>query len=105
MPGAHQPGALAYTRKPTGQWARRGPGRTRRTVARKLTDKRAEDRRVAARLFETRGYSATSMDDIAAGVKLNKGTLYHYFSGKAAILFDIYSEAQEQVVAAINAVP
>jgi AcrR family transcriptional regulator len=31
------------------------------------------------------------MDDIAAAVDLNKGTLYHYYEGKASILFDIYT--------------
>jgi AcrR family transcriptional regulator len=39
------------------------------------------------------------MDDIAAAVDLNKGTLYHYYEGKASILFDIYMNASDEASA------
>lgn len=45
---------------------------------------------VAARLFAARGYSATSVDDIAAAVGLNKAMLYYYFSSKAGLLYHVY---------------
>ncbi len=45
---------------------------------------------VAARLFAERGYSATTVDDIAAAVGLNKAMLYYYFSSKAGLLFHVY---------------
>lgn len=43
-----------------------------------------------ARLFVARGYHGTTMDDVASTVGLNKGTLYHYYSSKSALLRDIY---------------
>jgi AcrR family transcriptional regulator len=50
-----------------------------------------------AKLFAQRGYQGTTMDDIAAAVKLNKGTLYHYFPGKAELLAQIYEESIDLV--------
>lgn len=44
----------------------------------------------AARLFDTAGYSHTSMDAIAREVGLGKSTLYHYFHSKADILIEIH---------------
>ncbi|MDD5093928.1 MAG: TetR/AcrR family transcriptional regulator [Dehalococcoidia bacterium] len=38
------------------------------------------------KLFLWKGYHATSMDDISASVGLKKGSIYHYFTGKEAIL-------------------
>jgi len=43
--------------------------------------------KVAAKLFNTKGYLETNMDDIGNGAKLSKGGIYHYFSSKDEILF------------------
>ena len=43
----------------------------------------------AARLFARRGYSATSMNEVAAACKLSKASLYYYFRDKYALLFTI----------------
>jgi AcrR family transcriptional regulator len=37
---------------------------------------------IAGDLFRQKGYSATSIDDIAKRCRLTKGSLYHHFSGK-----------------------
>ena len=47
--------------------------------------------KAAARLFNTRGYLESSMDDIAAAAKMSKGGIYHYFSSKDEILLFILS--------------
>jgi len=53
---------------------------------------------VAAALFRQRGFQGMRMDDLAAAVRLNKGTLYHYFPSKAELLHRIYLDtATEQV--------
>lgn len=54
---------------------------------------RQEILRTAARLFQQRGYDATSMNDVAAALKLSKGGLYHHFQSKDEILFHIMSHA------------
>ncbi|GAC1535079.1 MAG: TetR/AcrR family transcriptional regulator [Ramlibacter sp.] len=43
----------------------------------------------AAHLFATRGYSATSMHEVADACGLSKATLYHYYRDKYALLFSI----------------
>lgn len=50
---------------------------------------------MAARLFQQRGYDATSMNDVAAALKLSKGGLYHHFQSKDEILFNIMSHAMD----------
>lgn len=47
-------------------------------------------------IFGTRGYRATSMNEIAAGVGLSKPTLYHYFRNKEELLVRIYSEVLDE---------
>ncbi|HLX83680.1 MAG TPA: TetR/AcrR family transcriptional regulator [Terriglobales bacterium] len=56
---------------------------------------RQEILRAAARLFQQRGYHATSMNDVAAALKLSKGGLYHHFKSKDEILFHIMSHAMD----------
>lgn len=43
----------------------------------------------ARHLFATKGFSETSMDDIAQISHLQKGSLYHYFDSKQQILQDM----------------
>src|SRR5712671_3642837 len=56
---------------------------------------RQEILRAAARLFQKQGYDATSMNDVAAALKLSKGGLYHHFQSKDEILFHIMSHAMD----------
>src|SRR6267378_6173952 len=56
---------------------------------------RQEILRTAARLFQQQGYDATSMNDVAAALKLSKGGLYHHFQSKDEILFEIMNHAMD----------
>ncbi len=58
-------------------------------------DPRQEILRASARLFQQQGYDATSMNDIAAALKLSKGGLYHHFQSKEEILFDLMNHAMD----------
>src|ERR1017187_4454365 len=60
-----------------------------------VVDSRQEILRTAARLFQQRGFGATSMNDLAAPPKLSKGVLYHHFQSKDEILFEIMNHAME----------
>jgi AcrR family transcriptional regulator len=60
-----------------------------------VVDSRQEILRAAARLFQQRGYDATSMNDVAAALRLSKGGLYHHFQSKDEILFEIMDHAME----------
>jgi AcrR family transcriptional regulator len=50
----------------------------------------------ATRLFQQKGYHATSMQDIADAVALQKGSLYHYISSKEDLLVVIIHDAISQ---------
>jgi TetR/AcrR family transcriptional regulator, cholesterol catabolism regulator len=71
-------------------------------------DSRQEILRTSARLFQQRGYDATSMNDVAAALKLTKGGLYHHFQSKDEILFNLMNHAmditQERVIDAVKGV-
>jgi AcrR family transcriptional regulator len=73
-----------------------------------LVDSRQEILRTAARLFQQRGYDATSMNDVAAALKLSKGGLYHHFQSKDEILFEIMNHAmqitQERVLGPVQGI-
>jgi AcrR family transcriptional regulator len=43
----------------------------------------------AVKLFEEKGYKATSIRDIAASINLTQGTIYHYVRNKEELLFEI----------------
>jgi AcrR family transcriptional regulator len=71
-------------------------------------DSRQEILRTAARLFQQRGYDATSMNDVAGALKLSKGGLYHHFQSKDEILFEIMNHAmqitEERVLAPVRGI-
>jgi AcrR family transcriptional regulator len=55
--------------------------------------RRAEVVDAAARAFHEKGYEATSIQDIADGVGLLKGSVYYYISSKEDVLFELLQEA------------
>src|SRR5437667_817658 len=73
-----------------------------------VAEPRQEILRAAARLFQQQGYDATSMNDVAAALKLSKGGLYHHFQSKDEMLFHIMNHAlditEERVVKAVRGI-
>ncbi len=55
--------------------------------------------RAAARLFEERGYDATTADDIAAGASVSIGTFYSYFRNKRQVFLTLYAKSVEDILA------
>jgi AcrR family transcriptional regulator len=51
----------------------------------------------AARIFSEKGYHATSMQDIADAVNLQKASLYYHFASKQEILGDILDHALDLI--------
>jgi len=62
------------------------------------SNKMAEIMAAAIQLFKDKGYHATSMQDIADAVGLQKGSLYHYISSKEDLLILIIREALAQYI-------
>ena len=56
------------------------------------TDRRQEIFDAAARIFATKGYEATSIQDIAEAVDILKGSLYYYINSKEDLLFGVIQD-------------
>ncbi|MDY6849267.1 MAG: TetR/AcrR family transcriptional regulator [Thermodesulfobacteriota bacterium] len=52
----------------------------------------------ASKLFMEKGYEATTMDEIAAGAGVAKGTLYHYFASKSELLEVLKDGFEDEVM-------
>ena len=52
--------------------------------------------KTAERLFASKGFKGTSLNDIAEEVGLRKATIYHYFKSKEEILFKIMNDEMDR---------
>lgn len=57
----------------------------------------------ARTLFGTRGYAATSLDDVAQAARVTKGALYHHHEGKRQLFEAVVEELEAEVVARVVA--
>ena len=64
-----------------------GPGGTGRAGATPVPQRLMA---AATRLFATRGYDRTSVQEIVEAAGVTKGALYHYFGSKDDLLYEIY---------------
>ena len=49
--------------------------------------------------FGRKGYTQTSIDEIAAAARVTKGAVYHHFAGKKALFRAVYSEVEAEAQA------
>lgn len=70
-------------------------------------DDRAQKREAlllaAVRMFNARGFHATSLDEVAASLGVSKPTIYHYLGNKDQVLFECVSRGIEELRAAADA--
>lgn len=67
-------------------------------------ERRSQIMDASQHLFLTKGYEATTIKDIMGAVDIAKGTLYHHFSSKEAILVALVNRTVERSVAAAKEV-
>ena len=53
--------------------------------------------------FETLGFTATSLDQVAADARLTKGAVYHHFASKKALFEAVLDEVEDETMAMIAA--
>lgn len=64
--------------------------------------KRREVLREAAASFNSKGYHATSMNEIAASLGVTKAALYHYFPNKNSVLAACFEHAMDAAFASLE---
>src|SRR5699024_3464689 len=69
-----------------------------------VTSRRNQIKRVAAKLFIESGVGGTSVRDIADGVGLLSGSLYHHFPSKDAIAFAIIDDFLTELISRYESV-
>jgi AcrR family transcriptional regulator len=75
---------------------RRRPSPVSEHVAQKREQKLTEILIVATRLFNQRGFLATTMDEIATALEMNPASLYHYVKGKEHLAYLVYLRSCER---------
>jgi AcrR family transcriptional regulator len=85
----------------SGRGRRRAPD-LKKARALPSEDKREIILRAAANLFIAKGFSTSTIDDLAADLNVTKPTIYYYFKSKDALLFSIQSRALDLVLALIR---
>lgn len=69
-----------------------------RTQAADYDQKRETITNHAARMFARQGFSGASISEIAASCKVSKSLIYHYYSSKEDILFDVMNDHMEALL-------
>lgn len=72
---------------------RQTDGRTRPKPG---ADRKQEIVDTAAQIFKTKGYEATSIQDVADAVDILKGSLYYYIKSKDDLLYEVIQEVHER---------
>lgn len=73
------------------------------TPAQKREDRAAKRQavlRAAVRMFNARGFHATSLEDVAASLGITKPTIYHYLGNKEQVLLECVRIGLEQLLEA-----
>lgn len=78
------------------------PFPSRETRATQREEKRLALLQAAVRLFNERGFHATSLEDVAASLGVTKPVVYHYLGTKDQVLFECVRIGLEQLKQAVE---
>jgi AcrR family transcriptional regulator len=67
-----------------------------------LESSRSDILRAAANCFMERGYSATSIDDVARSLSATKGRIYHHFPSKADLFAEVFRAGMDMNYEAVR---
>jgi AcrR family transcriptional regulator len=76
--------------------------RTKEQYEKIRSEKREIIRQTALKLFAARGYTATSINDIAQTAGISKGLMYNYFKSKEEVLKTIWDKLTEEFVTMLD---
>ena len=69
-----------------------------------IEERRRQIVAAAADIFHTKGYRAATLDDVAEAVGVTKAALYYYVSGKRDLLWNVYVDAGQTLLRAVEPV-
>lgn len=75
-----------------------------RTIAKDHGEKRHAILKTAAKFFAENGYDRASMSQLAIECGVSKALIYHYYSSKEALLYDIIETHLQDLVDAVDGV-
>lgn len=75
-----------------------------RTIAKDHGEKRQAILKTAAKFFAENGYDRASMSQLAIECGVSKALIYHYYSSKEALLYDIIETHLQDLVDAVEGV-
>lgn len=73
------------------------------TVKTRFLRRRATIIKSAANVFGRKGFHATTLEDIAAELKVTKASLYYYFSTKEELLYEVHLLSMHDVLRRLDA--
>jgi AcrR family transcriptional regulator len=73
------------------------------TQAERAEATRARLIKIAGKLFGTRGYEATSIEDVLERAEVSKGALYHHFPSKEALFEAVFIEGERECMKEVAA--
>jgi AcrR family transcriptional regulator len=76
--------------------------RTKEQYEKIRSEKRDIIKQVALKLFAAKGYTATSINDIAQTAGISKGLMYNYFESKEEVLKTIWDGLSEEFVTMLD---
>ena len=76
-----------------------------RTIAKDHDDKRAQILTTAASIFAREGFDRASMNQIAAACGISKANIYHYYTSKDSLLFDLLDQYLNELRDRVRSVP
>ncbi|MDR1780996.1 MAG: TetR/AcrR family transcriptional regulator [Tannerella sp.] len=76
--------------------------RTKEQYEKIRQERRELIRETALKLFATKGYAATSINEIAQSAGISKGLMYNYFASKEDVMQTIWDDLSEMFYAAID---
>lgn len=72
-------------------------------VVKKSEERRSDILNAARYLFQTKDYEKTTMQDVMDALKIAKGTIYHYFKSKEALLEAVIEDMVEKNIGQMQA--
>lgn len=72
-------------------------------IVKKPEERRSQIIDAARRLFQSKSYEKTTMQDVMEALDIAKGTIYHYFKSKEALLEAVVEEIVEETIEKMKA--